>query len=371
MNTINQYLEEVVKKIDFYFDIILKKAEYIYRQECNIQVDFGYDDGEHVQYPGGVEFVEGCMPEDYSVTESNIQNYFESNDIYGFVENAGEVLAILENNELVKDEFLALMKEIDTLYNDFYNELIKITAEWEKENEIENLDSHRVTFCEFVIGEKPAFSKAKAKIIDFMAKINELSTKGMRKMNELGILSYHISNAANNAVQAMNIATPNRAISDIKYYIDVFKAACEKVKTMPGMLPEDLVSIETTVNDLQEIAGRQFYDDVRSFDAKVVQREDAKLVFNNTKYHWGKIAETYAEPEPNIKKFDRREKAKLAAVPSYRYKLGQMVKVGNRVGKVIGMSKEGGNGRAVYEVRIDGVDAPRRCYTNEIKKLET
>lgn len=180
-------------------------------------------------------------------------------------------------------------------------------------------------------------------------------------------IAERIVSTATRAIGELNQATASNATNIIKRYLMALKNLEDECADDSGMLPEDIGTIAAQTDDVTDVALRRFHSDIRSWDAYSVQREDAKLAFSKIASYWGKIVNVYKSSEPSR----RKTAAKSYGVPNYRYKVGQMVKVGNRFGKVVGVSKEGGTGKQLYEVRIDGKDQTRKCGLKEISNAES
>lgn len=186
-------------------------------------------------------------------------------------------------------------------------------------------------------------------------------------MNELSNakkLALKISRVCYRAVEKIGQSTGQDATKRlIKQYIKVMDGALDKVKNTPGMLTEDVSAIEAQLEELRSISGRNIPENIRSWEAKSVMREDAKLVMGKAMRYWSSVA-TQAEDE---NAYRMRAARSHQSTPNYRYKIGQMVKVGNRYGKVVGASLEGGTGKQMYDVKLTSNDNIVKCTAAEMK----
>lgn len=179
-----------------------------------------------------------------------------------------------------------------------------------------------------------------------------------------------IADAAIEGVDLLKQATGSKAPELIKRMSQVLKSAKIKLENTPGIVNDDIIAIESQVDDLDNIAGRQHFSDIRSWDAKAVQKEDARLVLGKIHQYWKNVSQEYTSDQYNRRQSFASKTNLNPALPNYRFKVGQMVKVGNRYGKVVGAAKEGGTGKHVYEVKINGADKVRRCSANEMKSVD-
>lgn len=179
-----------------------------------------------------------------------------------------------------------------------------------------------------------------------------------------------IADAAIEGVDLLKQATGSKSPELIKRMAQVLKSAKIKLENTPGIVSEDIAAIDNQIDDLDDIASRQHFSDIRSWEAKAVQKEDARLALGRIHQYWKGVAEEYTATQYNRRKSFATKNNLNPAMPNYRFNVGQMVKVGNRYGKVIGASKEGGTGKQVYEVRINGADKVRRCSASEMKSVD-
>lgn len=178
-----------------------------------------------------------------------------------------------------------------------------------------------------------------------------------------------IADVAIEGVALLDQATGSKAPELIRSIANVLKTAKIKLESTEGVLAEDVSAIEGQIENLNDIASRNHHSDIRSWDARFVQREDARLALGQISQYWKNVMKAYLSDQYNRRKSAASKAEELAGVPNYRFKVGQMVKVGNRYGKVIGASKEGGTGKQVYDVRLNGSDKIRKCSTNEMKAM--
>jgi hypothetical protein len=164
----------------------------------------------------------------------------------------------------------------------------------------------------------------------------------------------------------------NQVSEEVKQFNAWFKAKIDEAETIPGILPEDLSVMTAQKEDLREIESRKAYNDIRSWDASKIQRDDALQAIENIRSYWKKLSDTLTgDAGKSIS--ERSVRGQFTAVPNYRFKIGQMVKTkkGNKVGKVVGLARENGTGRAIYTVRLVSDDKTKNYYTGEIKVMPT
>lgn len=175
---------------------------------------------------------------------------------------------------------------------------------------------------------------------------------------------------ADEALESIEQSTSTRAEDEIKFYTKAFEEMTAQAADVPGMMAEDVAFMSGAVGDLREITGRSHHSDIRAWEARGVQQEDAKIAVDRIRSYWVKRLQQMDNIE-HIKKVNRLAQKKAAGtVPNYRFKVGEIVKAKNRYGKVIGARLEGGTGKQVYEVKVNGVDKPKLYYNDELQRAE-
>lgn len=175
---------------------------------------------------------------------------------------------------------------------------------------------------------------------------------------------------ADEAIESLEQATPTRANEEVKYYASILDEAATQAEDVPGMMVDDAGFMSGAAEDIKEIARRSFHSDIRAWEARGVQKDDAILAFSRVRSYWAKRLDDVSDVD-TIRKINRlASKSNPGTVPNYRYKVGQMVKVkkSRRYGKVVGARLEGGTGKQVYEVKVNGVDKAKLCYVDEIER---
>ena len=160
-------------------------------------------------------------------------------------------------------------------------------------------------------------------------------------------------------------ATSAKAEGLIKEFVRLFDESVPVALDTEGMRQQDVDAVMSFVDNLRQISRRSFPSDIRSWQAKSVQRQDAILTLDNFIHTMAKALNHWTAMTP-----EQRAKASYAGLPNYKFGIGEDVKVisNNRHGKVIEYGKEQGNGKQYYKVRMTGVDHPKTFGRNELKK---
>ena len=172
--------------------------------------------------------------------------------------------------------------------------------------------------------------------------------------------------AADRAYQTIRVTTGSKASDELREFVKLFQMAEEKIKTSPGFTNADLAAIRSQIADLTEIARRTFFNDIRSWNGRAEQQQDAMHLFTTMKLHWSKrLTDLQSDVAAN-------KNGLFAGVPNYRFKVGQMVRVNSsrRYGKVLSISRKGGTGTQQYEVRVNGVDSSKIFGVRELSKVD-
>lgn len=175
-----------------------------------------------------------------------------------------------------------------------------------------------------------------------------------------------LAETADKAYEAVKQAAGAKTTAQLKHYLKIFAQAQETIKNAPGITHSDIAAIQSQIGDLSEIANRAFFSDIRSWNGRAIQQQDALHLFTTMKLHWLKRLESL---EADVK---ANKGGMFAGVPSYRFKIGQMVRVNSsrRYGKVLGISRKGGTGTQQYEVRVNGIDSTRIFSVRELSKVD-
>lgn len=174
---------------------------------------------------------------------------------------------------------------------------------------------------------------------------------------------------ASDAVCMLNESTPEKASGDIDELEEDLRAFIKMVEGSGSSVlkQSDVAKMVAVLDDINNIAKFAYNSsDIRSWEFKNTQKQDAILAFDNLRFYAEK---RIGEMEENHSL--RKAASKAREMPSYRYLTGTTVKVlpKNRYGKVVGMRLEGGTGKQLYEVKIDGVG--REYYpTRQLRKVE-
>lgn len=175
-----------------------------------------------------------------------------------------------------------------------------------------------------------------------------------------------LAKTADDAYETVKNAPGQKTTAALKHYLKIFAQAEETIKTAPGITHSDIAAIQSQIGDLSEIANRAFFSDIRSWNGRAIQQQDALHLFTTIKLHWIKRLEGL---EADVK---ANKNGLFAGVPAYRFKVGQMVRVNSsrRYGKVLGISRKGGTGTQQYEVRVNGIDSTRIFSVRELSKVD-
>lgn len=157
-----------------------------------------------------------------------------------------------------------------------------------------------------------------------------------------------IANVSNKALRGLEQKTGSQLPLYLKTYVKIFTNAIRMMKDCDYALQEDLSTLEGQVDNLKEISRRAVHKDIRSFEDRGSQKADAKILLSTMKQYWQKAYSDFG-----VKGYSKRKSAAMTNVPNYRFKLGDTVKAGNRIGKVIACFKENGTGKQMYGIRFN------------------
>lgn len=178
------------------------------------------------------------------------------------------------------------------------------------------------------------------------------------------------------ALLSLDEATTTRAADDIKFYTKQFKLMAANAADVPGLVAEDEAFMSRAADDLEDIAQRRYHNDIRAWESQRAQREDAKLAVDKVRSYWAKRLDATNDlgEIKRLKRITQKAQARKGdgTIPAYRFNVGSMVKVrtSRRYGKVLGAKLEGGTGKQVYEVRVNGVDHPKNYYAHELERAD-
>lgn len=357
--------------------------------ESNSYTEHGYEgpygDTYAVQYPRGYTAYEDANVEDFDLSPATKPDYYsevmgiESEDFiqYQFPQPWSPTLTKLQE-ELFEISWWLWVEESDDI--DWY----KLISSWENPSEDPAWEAQ-------ALGEalNNYADQAEAEALPQMVAIRREWVEELQRLEEQAHTE-HINDAyedgayyslkfaeealalTEEALQAIEEATPTRAEEEVKFYTKALEQMAIEAEDVPGMMVDDTGFMAGAMEDLKEIARRAHHDDIRAWEARGVQQEDAKLAIDRIRSHWAKRLEDMKDLD-YVKKVNRlARKAHAGTVPNYRYKVGQMVKVkqSRRYGKIVGAKLEGGTGKQVYEVKVNGVDNPKKYYTDELEKAE-
>jgi hypothetical protein len=119
-----------------------------------------------------------------------------------------------------------------------------------------------------------------------------------------------------------------------------------------------IVTLDSQMENLREICERRFHRDIRSWEDRAIQKEDAKIALFTMKSYW----ERFLNP-------DTASKA-LPGAPNYRFRVGEKVKVVSSgfIGKVVTCEKENGTGKQVFWVKLK--DETKKYFVRDLKRYE-
>lgn len=162
------------------------------------------------------------------------------------------------------------------------------------------------------------------------------------------------------ALLAVNKSSGPQTAKSLDAYYKAFKRIARKLEDLVEEREadvKDISALEGHLDNLGEICTRRFHTDIRSWEDRHVQREDAKIVLNMMKMYW---EGSYMS-----------SKAVTPGMPKYHYKIGELVKIvsSKRTGKVVGIYTEGGTGRQSFEVKVVGIDKPKKYYVRQLSRV--
>ena len=345
--------------------------------------DYGYSDERGDQYPGGRVAYEDASPVDFDTSLIT--------DPYSYLDQAG-----LDSEDFILYEFpdphSGTLEKLQQDFYDTFNEyLFMLEADWsDVEREWINLDEDPA------VGASAAgdavFDVASEAERDGLSQLLDIRTQWVNEVHRLEAQEHdtHVEKAyaggayasvdyaedvlalSEEAIDELEAATSTRADEEIKQYLDELSQKADEASEIPGMLTDDVSFMEGAVDDIKQIASRTHHSDIRSWEARDIQKSDALIAVDRVRSHWAKRLEDFQDLD-HVKKINRlASKAGNGTLPSYRFKVGQMVKVSQsrRYGKVIGAKLEGGTGKQVYEVRVNGLDSPKTFYSDELERSE-
>lgn len=118
----------------------------------------------------------------------------------------------------------------------------------------------------------------------------------------------------------------------------------------------DIEPLRTDIRRFINIARRAYTKDIRSIEQRRTQRNDFAENLLQVRRRW--YSNIYVA------------KRSMEGAPSYRYKIGDVVSLASnpkKAGKVVGVHKEGGNGKQMYRVRMFDSDHEKVYSLKEIK----
>ena len=199
----------------------------------------------------------------------------------------------------------------------------------------------------------------------------EFIETAMEQYGDAARFAESVAGLADETYNSLREATNTRAIDEIKVFLKALKLAITDFPDDEDLGESDYAHMMRCADDLSDIASRQYHNDIRAWESRALQSQDAQIVVDKVRSYWAKRAEELTEPKALIKRHNT--KAHAGTVPSYKFKIGQMVKVrkSRRYGKVVGARLEGGTGKQQYDVRVNGVDNLKRYYASELERSES
>ncbi len=162
------------------------------------------------------------------------------------------------------------------------------------------------------------------------------------------------------ALLTVNKSSGAQTAKSLTAYYKAFKRIARKLDELVEEREADIKdasALEGHLDNLGEICTRRFHSDIRSWEDRASQKEDAKIVLQMMKMYWDS---SYSSA-----------KAVTPGMPKYHYKIGELVKIvsSKRTGKVVGIYTEGGSGRQSFEVKLVGVDKPKKYYVRQLSRI--
>lgn len=182
------------------------------------------------------------------------------------------------------------------------------------------------------------------------ATAQELDPEGELYAKRLNLLVKSIKSAISKSKSMPN----NMYIDYVKRYLNRLKKFETKIKNDGKMQESDSLELRATIDEVSSIANTKVEEGIRSWDTNYVKTNDIVIRLQRS-----------------LRIFEQSSKKVIKSVPSYRFNIGQDVKVvsSNRTGKIIGLKRENGNGRQLYTVRVAGISVPKTYGVNELRKL--
>lgn len=384
------FFDQIASTLPGWATSILGLAKQLIASESTTSRDYGYEgpygDRYVVQHPYGIEVYEGASYEDFDM--SPVENVDTKIEALGlgwddpvYAHYPAPMSPLLEQLDAQLGEIGRKLNLEEGEDADRWNNIIENwkDATGDPASYAQEAGEYLSDFSSYIENDAiPSIYDIKQKWIEELRRLeNDAYEERMQKAYNDGAQPFvryatDVLALSEEAVGAIEQATSTRAEEEIKLYTKALKEASIEADDIAGMTEADSAFLKGAVDDLTEIAKRTHHNDIRAWEARGLQKNDALLAFDRVRSYWTKVVKQLDNLEA-VQKINRlANKSHPGTVPNYRYKIGQMVKLkgSGRYGKIIGSKLDGGTGKQVYEVRVNGADRPKQCYVNEIERAE-
>lgn len=177
--------------------------------------------------------------------------------------------------------------------------------------------------------------------------------KGIKNW-DAGVFSKIMVNIAYRTLSSLQISNNSRRTTSL---LDVLASkmlkGIDRAYMVPGLEDNNIKELESQVDELKSILSQAQSTSVRGRARQNLHQHDAMHLMQIMAKYWSSVYSTWNALDESTK-----SQIRMAGAPSYRYAIGAMVKIKNsgRTGKIVGIRREGGTGRQVYEVRMVNSD---------------
>jgi hypothetical protein len=200
--------------------------------------------------------------------------------------------------------------------------------------------------------------------------INELKKYDDNGKSILAILSFAktIKDFTENALLEVENAPILKTLHVVKAIYRVAKMYSESYKLSVPYSTEDINHIETFENDMKNIIITGDNGELKSFSKSYETKYNATESLRKYLKYWSsktkKIQNAYENP------YIKAGRITYRGLPTYRFKIGQRVKIKNtnKRGKIVGIQKENGFGKQIYSVKLDSDDKAKSFSSVELEK---